>query len=175
MRARFVRLAVIAAGASLAACASGERISAAGDVRGLLVAIRDDDRPAFDAHIDRTALQAEMQWIIVERAKASGLGPEGAALGALASGPLSRAAATVVLRPDVFRAIADYYGYSPDRPLPGTFTLAAALTPVEGGKVCARDPKTKSCLLTFANEGGVWKLVSFDARRAGLSSSGYGR
>jgi hypothetical protein len=116
-----------------------------------------------------------MQWIIVERAKASGLGPEATALGALVSGPLSHAAATAVLRPDVFRAIADYYGYRADRPLPGTLTLAAALTPVEGGKVCARDPKTKTCLLTFANEQGVWKLVSFDARRAGLSSSGYGR
>ena len=175
MRARFVRLAVLAALASLAACAGGERLSAASDVRGLLVAIRDDDRAAFDAHVDRAALEAEMQWIIVERAKASGLGSTGTALGVLASGPLSHAAAKVVLRPDVFRAIADYYGYRPGQPLPGTLTLAAALTPVDGGKVCARDARTRACLLTFSNEGGVWKLTGFDARRTGLVSSGYGR
>jgi len=171
MRASLARSAVLAAAASLAACASGERMSAAGDVHSLLVAIRDDDRAAFDAHVDHAALQAEMQWIIVERAKASGLG----SLGVLASGPLSSAAATVVLRPDVFRAIADYYGYRPDRPLPGTLSLAAALTPVDGGKVCARDARTKACLLTFSNEGGVWKLTAFDSRRVGLGASGYGR
>ena len=175
MRARLFTFAVLAAAASLAACASGERVSAAGDVHTLLVAIRDDDRATFDAHIDRAALQAEMQWIIVERAKASGLGSTGNSLGVLASGPISRAAARIVLRPDVFRAIADYYGYSPTRPLPGTLTLAAALTPIGGGKVCARDAKTRACLLTFSNEGGVWKLTAFDSRRAGLTSSGYGR
>lgn len=175
MRARPATLAVLAAAASLAACASAERVSAAGDVRTLLVAIRDDDRAAFDAHIDRSALQAEMQWIIVERARASGLGSAGATLGVLASGPLSQAAARVVLRPDVFRAIADYYGYSANRPLPGTLTLAAALTPIDGGRVCARDARTRACLLTFSNEDGVWKLTAFDARRAGLASSGYGR
>ena len=173
MRARHATSALLAVAASLTACATGERVSAAGDLRTLLVAIRDDDRATFDAHVDRAALRAEMQWIIVERAK--DLGSAGASLGVLASGPLSRAAATVVLRPDVFRAIADYYGYSPDRPLPGTFTLAAALTPIDGGKVCARDQRTKACLLTFTNEGGVWKLTAFDARRTGLVSSGYGR
>lgn len=171
MRARLATFFAFAALASVAGCATGERVSAAGDVRTLLVAIRDDDRAAFDAHVDRTALEAEMQSIIVERSKASGLG----SLGLLASGPLSHAAAKVVLRPDVFRAIADYYGYRPDQPLPGTLTLAAALTPVDGGKVCARDTKTGACLLTFSNEGGTWKLTGFDARRAGLAPSGYGR
>jgi hypothetical protein len=175
MRARFARFAALAAVASLAACATGERVSAAGDVRSLLVAIRDDDRPTFDAHVDRPALEAEMQAIIVERARTSGLGSGAATLGLLASGPLSHAAAKVVLRPDVFRAIADYYGYRPDQPLPGTLALAAALTPVEGDRVCARDNRTGVCLLTFSNEGGVWKLTGFDARRAGLAASGYGR
>jgi hypothetical protein len=125
--------------------------------------------------VDRAALEAEMQSIIIERAKASGLGSGATALGLLVSGPLSHAAAKVVLRPDVFRAIADYYGYRRDQPLPGTLTLAAALMPAGGGKVCARDARTRTCLLTFSNEGGVWKLTGFDARRAGLSASGYGR
>jgi hypothetical protein len=154
--------------AVLGGCATGERVSAAGDVRGLLLAIRDDDRAGFDAHVDRAALQAEMQSIIVEQAKASGLGPGATGLGLLASGPLSRAAARIVLRPDVFRAIADYYGYRPGQPIPGTFALAAALSPLPHGQVCARDAKSSACLLTFTDEGGVWKLTGFDARRVSL-------
>jgi hypothetical protein len=154
---------------ALSACATGERISAAGDVRSLLVAIRDNDRPTFEAHVDKAALEAEMQSILVEQAKAANLGAAATGLGLLASGPLSHAAARIVLRPDVFRAIADYYGYRPDQPLPGTLSLAAALAPLPGGRVCAKDTKTGMCLLTFSDEGGVWKLTAFDARRAGLA------
>jgi hypothetical protein len=157
---------------ALAGCATGERVSAAGDVRDLLLAIRNDDRPAFDAHIDRLALEAEMQSIIVERSRTSPLGAGGAALGLLASGPLSHAAARIVLRPDVFRTIADYYGYRPDQPIPGTFSLAAALTPLPHGRVCARDARSGRCLLTFTDEDGVWKLTGFDATRVGPGAAG---
>jgi hypothetical protein len=161
MRAAFASLLICLAG--LCGCATGERLSAAGDVRSLLVAIRDDDRPAFDAHVDRVALEAEMQSIIVDQAKASGLGAGAASLGMLASGPLSRAAARIVLR-----AIADYYGYRPDQPIPGEIALAAALTPLPHGRVCARDVKSGVCLLTFSQEAGIWRLTGFDARRAGV-------
>lgn len=169
------RLAGVVGLAALAACATGERLSAAGDVRGLLIAVRDNDRAGFDAHVDRAALEGEMQSILIEQAKGSGFGAVGAALGVLASGPLAHAAARVVLRPDVFRAIADYYGYRPDQPIPGAFALAAALTPVPGGRVCARDTRTGACLLSFAQENGTWKLVAFDASRAGLAPRGAGR
>jgi hypothetical protein len=154
----------------LAGCATTARISAAGDVHSLLVAIRDDDRVTFDAHIDRRALEAEIQATLVDQAKAANLGDAGAGLGLLLSGPLSRAAGGALLRPDVFRAIADYYGYRPDTPIPGQLTLAAVLSPLPDGRVCARNHKGGSCLLTFANEGGTWRLVAVDVdylRRAG--------
>jgi hypothetical protein len=150
---------------ALSACATGERLSAASDVHGLLVSIRDNDRRAFDAHIDRPALEAEIQDVMVRQTKASGVGEGLTGLGLLASGPLSRVAAGLVLRPDVFRAIADYYGYNPEQPLPGTVRLAAALTPVSGGRVCAKDGRAGVCLLTFAQEAGSWRLVAFDASR----------
>jgi hypothetical protein len=161
----------------LVACATTERLSAANDVHGLLVAIRDNDRPAFDAHIDRAALEAEIQDVLVRQTKAAGLGAGvlGAGvtgLGLLVSGPLSRAAGGMLLRPDVFRAVADEYGYSPDKPLPGTVRLAAALTPIDSGRVCAKDPRTGVCLLTFAEESGTWRLVAFDASRVLPKSSG---
>jgi hypothetical protein len=161
-----------AAALMLGACATTERLSAANDVHGLLVAIRDDDRQAFDAHIDRAALEAEIQDILVRQTKAAGLGGGVTGLGLLVSGPLSHAAGGMLLRPDVFRAVADDYGYSPDKPLPGTVRLAAALTPVASGRVCAKDPHTGACLLTFAEESGTWRLVAFDASRVLPKSPG---
>lgn len=148
---------------ALSACATGERLSAASDVHSLLVSIRDNDRHGFDAHIDRPALEGEIQDVMVLQSKATGVGEGLTGLSILASGPLSRVAAGVVLRPEVFRAIADYYGYNPEQPLPGAVRLAAALTPVSGGRVCAKDARTGVCLLTFAQEAGSWRLVAFDA------------
>ena len=163
---------ILASLLALSACATGERLSAARDVHGLLVSIRDDDRAAFDAHVDRVALEAELQDVMVRKTRDAGLGEDLAGLGLLASGPLARVAAGLVLRPEAFRAIADYYGFRPDQPLPGLVTLAAALTPLPAGRVCARDTRTGVCLLTFADEAGTWRLVAFDARRVIGSQEG---
>ena len=168
------RAASLLAGlALLAGCATTRQLSAAPDVHALLVAIRDDDRPAFDAHVDRRALEAEMQAVMVERSRDLGLGAGAAGLGVLLSGPLSRAAGNVLIRPEVFRAIADYYGYRPDTPIPGSLSLAVALTPLPDGRVCAKGRKGGPCLLTFADEDGTWKLVSFDSSQvlAGLKGA----
>ena len=166
MNAFFRGAALAAAALCLTACATGERLSAAGDVHSLLLAIRNNDRAAFDARIDRPALEGEMQLILVQQAKAAGLPPAVDGLGLLASGPLSHFAGRAILRPDVFRAIAEYYGYRPDQPVPGTIALATALSPLPDGRVCAKERRGGTCLLTFASEDGGWKLVAFDARRA---------
>jgi hypothetical protein len=42
----------------LAGCASVQTFDAARDVHAFLVAVRDGDRAAFDAHVDRPALTA---------------------------------------------------------------------------------------------------------------------
>ena len=44
---------VIALALALSACATAQRLDAAGDVHALLVSIRDEDQAAFDAHVDR--------------------------------------------------------------------------------------------------------------------------
>ena len=74
----------------LAGCATTARISAAGDVHSLLLAVRNDDRAAFDAHVDRRALEAQIQATLVNRTKAADLGDAATGLGLLLSGPLSR-------------------------------------------------------------------------------------
>jgi hypothetical protein len=161
MRSRLALCGLIGL-ALLAGCATTERLSAAGDVHSLLVAVRDDDRAAFDAHVDRRALEAEIQAEMVERTRRADSGGL-SGLGLLLSGPLSHVAGGLLLQPEVFRAAADYYGYRPGAPIPGRLALATALTPLPDGRVCARRRRGGPCLLTFADEGGTWRLVAFDA------------
>ena len=145
-----------------AACATTQRITAASDVHALLIAIRDDDHAAFDAHVDKLALEHELEARILERTQAPDVSPAGQALGALLARSVSQLAGDALVRPKVFRAVAEYFGYKPDTPIPGQFEIAAALRPLPDGRVCAAKAHRGPCVITFANEAGTWKLVSFD-------------
>jgi len=149
-------------------CATTERLSAANDVHTLMIAIRDDDGPAFDAHVDRRALEAQIQARIVARTASPDSSEAVRGLGVILSGPLARAAGGLLVQPEVFRAVADYYGYKPSTPIPGTLAIASALRPLPDGRVCAVTRRKGRCLVTFANEDGVWRLVSFDGDAAML-------
>ena len=152
----------------VAACATTQRYSAAGDVHALMVAIRDNDGPTFDAHVDRRALEAQIQDLIMQRAARPGTSDAVRGLGAILSGPLARAAGGLLIQPEVFRAVADYYGYRPGTRIPGVIAIAAALRPLPDGRVCATTKRDGPCLVTFADEDGVWRLVSFDGDAAML-------
>jgi len=154
--------------AALAGCATTQRLSAAGDVHSLLVAIRDDDHAAFDLHVDRRALEAQLQARLVDRASAADAPRALRGLGVWLSGPLARVAGDALIQPEVFRAVADYYGYRPRTPIPSALVLAGALRSLPDGRVCAARDKKGPCLLTFADEGGVWRLVGFDGDAAML-------
>ena len=154
---------LVAALALLAgACATTQRIDAAGDVHALLIAIRDDDHAGFDAHVDREALEQELEARILDRTQAADTTDTVKALGALLAHPLSRLAGDALIRPKVFRAVAEYYGYKPGTPIPGQFEIAAALRALPDGRVCAAKRHNGPCLVTFAKEAGTWRLVSFD-------------
>jgi hypothetical protein len=160
-------LLVVLALAGLAGCAT-RPLAAAGDVRALLVAVRDDDRGAFETHVDRPALRAHIQARIVARAKAMNRGSTIEALGMLLSGPAATAADSLLVQPQVFRAVAEYYGYRPGAPIPGPLALSTVLKDGPDGTVCATTSHG-ACLLTFAHETTVWRLVDIDpeAVRAG--------
>jgi Protein of unknown function (DUF2939) len=144
----------------LSACATGERLGAAQDVHAFLLSVRDNDRASFEAHVDRRALEGEMQRIIAAKAaNAKGVGPLKPFTGLLAI-PVARAAGDALIRPEVFRFAAEYYGYRPGQPVPNVVALAVYLTPVSDDQVCARHGKPPRCLLTFAKEGATWRLVS---------------
>ena len=152
---------------TLTGCATAQRLSAGPDVHALLIAIRDDDRASFEQHIDRRALEAQLQSRILDRAGQANVGGEWRALGVLLAGPAARLASDVFVRPEVFRAVAEYYGYRPGTPIPNSLYVAAALRALPDGRVCAAR-KHGDCLLTFADEGGTWRLVGFDGDAAML-------
>lgn len=154
--------AITLAALCLAACASVARVDAAGDVHALLISIRDGDQAAFDARIDRPALRAQIESVLVAKAQSAKMNDSLRGMAMLLAGPAAHAASDAVLRPQVFRAVAEYYGYRPDRPIPGQLAIASTLRPIDGGRVCAARSKTGPCLLTFAREDGTWKLVRFD-------------
>jgi len=161
-----IALALVAA--LLSGCASVQRIDAAGDVHALLIAIRDGDQAAFDARIDRNALRAQIEAQLVVRARQANMDDRLKGLAMLLAGPAAQVASDALLRPNVFRAAAEYYGYTPDQPIPGQIAIASSLRQTANGRVCAARSKTGPCLLSFANIGGTWKLVSFDGDPAQL-------
>jgi ABC-type amino acid transport substrate-binding protein len=148
--------------AALAACATTQRLAAANDVHALLVAIRDDDTAAFDAHVDKVALERQLEARILERTQTSGADDTMRALGALFAHQVARLAGETLLHPSVFRAVAEYYGYKPGEPVPNQLVIAGALRSLPDGRVCAAKGRNGPCMISFANEGGTWKLVSFD-------------
>ena len=160
-------LALTAAAASLGACATVDRYDAAGDVHALLVAIRDNDRAAFDARVDRPALKRQIEARLMDEARQRQPGDKLMALAALAAGPIADVAGEALIRPETFHAAANYYGYTPDRPIPGRVAIASMLRPVGDGRVCAAK-KSGPCLLTFTQEGATWRLSGFDPEAANL-------
>lgn len=152
----------VAGAIALSGCATTERLSAAPDVHALLVAVRDNDRQAFEAHVDRRALEAQLQARLVERARSSHVANSWKALAVVLSGPAARVGSDLLVQPEVFRGVAEYYGYTPGTPIPNSLYVAAALKAQPDGTVCATRKRHGDCLLSFANEGGTWRLVRFD-------------
>lgn len=160
-----VRLALIASlAALLAGCSSVQRYDAANDVHALLVSIRDNDQAAFDAHVDRPALTREVESRLMAEADKKGAGP----LGALFAQPLAQVASQTLIQPQVFRQVAQYYGYDPAKPLPGPMAITGALKPLDDGRVCATRKKDGPCLLVFTQTAGTWRLSGFEGELSEL-------
>ena len=144
---------------ALSACATAQRLDAAGDVHALLISIRDNDQAAFEAHVDRPALKQELQAKLDQR-----LGKDERLKGiaALLGPSVIDFAGDTLLQPRVFRTVAEHYGYTAQTRIPSQVELAAALKPLPDGRVCAVSKKDGPCLLIFSKEQGVWKLSGFE-------------
>ena len=153
---------------TLAGCATTARYDAAGDVHALLVAIRDNDRVAFDRHVDRRALKNNLKSRVMREVGRREMDDGARALAAIIAPGLADVAVEAFLRPEAFRAAASYYGYTPDQPLPNRIAIGSALRYRDDGSVCATRKKDGPCLLVFARRDGVWKLFGFEGDLADL-------
>ncbi len=164
-------LALVAA-AAVASCATATRLEAAGDVHALLVSIHDNDRAGFDAHIDRSALKAQLSDALLAKAqksaKSSGLGP----LADMLAQPMADVAANQLLQPKVFQFAARQFGYDPNKALPDRLAISSALRNVDDQTVCAAKTKSSPCILIFRKTEGVWRLSGFGPD-AGVAIKGH--
>ena len=156
---RAVLIALVAL--TLSACATVQKLDAAGDVHALLISIRDNDRATFDSLVDRRALQREIQGRLM--AEASKKDERIAVLAALLGPSVAEVAGNALIQPNVFRAVAEYYGYTPQIRIPGQIGISTALRQLPDGRVCAMTNHAGPCMLTFTKAvDGRWKLSGFD-------------
>jgi hypothetical protein len=141
-------------------CTGVARYDAAGDVHNFLIAIRNGDTQTFNAYVDRPALKEQLRAHVLAAAAQRG-GAMGA-VGALLARPVVGVAVDTLVQPDVFRAVAEAMGYSPDAPIPNRVAIAAVLRRLDTDHVCAPIKANGPCLMVFRNEEGVWRLIDFN-------------
>lgn len=156
---RLLALAGIALIAS--SCATTTRLDAGADVHAFLVAIRDNDRTVFNAHVDRPALKRQIEARLIGEARGSNLNSSSQMLAAVLAQPIASLAGDALIQPRVFRSAAVALGYSPEKPIPGRFAIAQALRYTGPGEVCVAKDRAGPCLLVFELEDGVWRLTDF--------------
>jgi hypothetical protein len=152
----------------LAGCATAARVDAAGDVHAFLVSIRNDDREAFERHVDRPALKAQIESRLLQMGQGRGASQGVRALSALLAQPAADIAGDALVQPRVFRAGAEYLGYRPTTPIPGRLAITSALKYRPDGRVCVVAKKAGDCLFVFTDEDGTWKLTGFEGGAADL-------
>jgi hypothetical protein len=132
------------------------RQQAAPDVRKFLAAAAGDDRMVFEAHIDRPAVRADLKGQLLAE-------PEVRALQDQLGEDTGDVAADRMISPQSFRLLRVGAGQLPSKTA-STREIAQRLKILAPERVCLLDATDKSlCLLTFAKQGGRWKLVGLHA------------
>ena len=144
----------------LASCATAQKLDAANDVHDLLVSIRDNDRAAFDAHVDRVALRRDIERLLVTEGRKD---PRLSGVAALLAPSLAAIAGEALVQPEVFRLVASRYGYSRNTKIPSALAISQLLRRLPDGRVCAPTKKDGPCLLDFTQGAdGRWRLSGFE-------------
>ena len=145
---------------TLSACATARKLDAANDVHALLIAIRDNDQQAFEAHVDRRALKREIQARLVAEARKD---PRLSGIASIFAPGLAELAGETLVQPAVFRRVAEHYGYTPQTKIPSSLAISQALRGLPDGRMCAVTKKDGPCLLIFNKaEDDHWKLSGFE-------------
>jgi len=155
-------LLIAAVALSLSACATFQKLPAAGDVHALLISIRDNDQATFESLIDRKALNRELSARLIAEAGRQ-KDDRISAVAALLGPRIAQIAGDALIQPRVFKAVAEYYGYTPQTKIPNALVISQALRQLPDGRICAITKKDGPCLLNFTKaEDGRWKLSGFE-------------
>ena len=138
---------------TLGGCDLGARASASSGIAHFLEAVQKDDRAAFEAALDRPALREDLRRQLAALGSQTGLVVEGGA---------SEFALDRMITPHAFHMVEARTGQAlPVAPTAAQVALLMKVT--DHGHVCVRDLKRDRCLMTFAKEKGVWRLVAMQA------------
>jgi hypothetical protein len=146
-------VALTALAVALGGCDIGVRTDAGRAIERFLKAVHDDDRPAFEAAIDRNALRADLRDQLTDLGRAKGVIVEG--------GP-SEFALDRMISPAAFRLVEAKTGQVLTH-APNAAEIALIMKVRDKAHVCVGDPLKPRCTLSFARRGGVWRLVGMQA------------
>jgi hypothetical protein len=149
------------------ACATPQQYSAADDIHEFLIAVRDNDRAMFNAHVDRNSLSRQVESRLLAELPRDGVTR---GIGLLLAAPAADAVTSLLAQPRVFRAVAVYNGYDPDKPIPRKIVIAQVLRNAGNGRVCIGDADDP-CTLVFTRLDGAWKLTAFQGDLKDLRAS----
>jgi hypothetical protein len=139
----------------LALCACGQggvRKQAARDVHALLLAADAGDHKAFEAHIDRDALRADLKSQLLTL-------PEIRALQSQLGDDVGDVAADKMISTEAVRVAHTEVGARPSEE-----KISSALKVLDEKRVCLKDPADEAlCVMTFEKRGQAWKLTALHA------------
>lgn len=145
--------AVALAALSLSGCGGGPSQAAAESATRLLAAVMANDRPAFEAEIDRSAVRQDVRRQVTELARETALDVEG--------GP-SDFALDRMISPDAF-VLVNSAGQALAA-APTSAQVMALMEVLDDKHVCLRSAEAPTrCLLTFGKDRNGWRLVGMQA------------
>lgn len=155
MRAHSVAVVLLCV-LALGSCEQAQsRYQAAQGVRSFMVSVQQQDRDAFERHVDRPALRENLR---DQAAREAGGDPR---IAAVLRG-LPSTAIDQMIRPETFKLGVQRMGMRTDR-VPTAAEISVMLKMRGDDKACLGDPRVADqCLLTFERRGQDWKLVALD-------------
>lgn len=152
--------ALLGAGVALSGCGLGVRGQATDAVQKFLAAVHANDRPAFEAMIDREALRGDLRRQLSEVGRSNGLEVDGGA---------SEFALDRMITPRAFKLVEAGAG----RPLaaaPNAKQIDGLVRMTDRAHACVGPAAPQSpCILSFAKQDGHWRLVGMRADQLTLA------
>jgi hypothetical protein len=142
-------VALLALAVLLGACGAGVRAKASASIASFLAALQRDDSRAFEAALDRPALRTDLRAQMAELAKRTGVD--------VGEGP-SEFALDRMITPQAVRLTAQRVT-SGWPAAPTAAQIIPHMKAPDRAHICLEEAASRRCLLSFAREGGAWRLV----------------